>query len=1178
MQRPSLFSRTARVVLSLLALVGPAQAEVVISQVYGGGGNSGATLTHDYIELLNTGTQPVNLSTWSVQYASATGSTWSRTNLSGTLQPGHYYLIQQAQGSGGSTALPSPDAIGTLAMSATAGKVALVNSQTTLSGSCPSSDASLVDLIGFGGTASCSLGAATANLSNTNAAVRRDNGCRNTRHNGDDFQITAPAPRNSASPAQSCDNGPPPPTPPVLSAAVSPSSAVAGESVLFTASVVAGANPSSSGLSVQADLSAIGGAADQSLYDDGSNGDLVAGDLIFSLRASIPIATAAGLKTVSMTASDAEGRSASADASFSVVALLPISAVQGDGQSSPLVGATVVTEGVVTGVRSNGFFIQTPDAEIDADPNTSEGLFVFTGSGQVPSTVAVGNRVRVQGRVVEFLGSGSTLPLTELSNPQVSLLATGQPLPREIVLQPGMLGSGADAGALEQFEGMRVSAARLQVVAPTLGFITERTATSSANGVFYAVLDGVARPFREPGLEPTSTLAAPANTPRFDGNFERLRIDSRGLGGSALVVDAGSELLDVRGVLDYAFGTWSLLPDEVNGYVLGSQPQPRAALAPGHADISIGGFNLLRFFDDDNDPNIGEPVLSSEAYAFRLTKTANAICHYLHAPDILGVVEVENLAVLSRLADEVNSSCPKAPAYVALLQEGNDVGGIDVGFLISQRLVAVNLPRVEVESVVQIGKDATWVQPDGSSALLNDRPSLAIEAVVNQDNGQSFALTVVANHLRSLSGAIDDTAGGDRVRRKRAEQALMVANWVEQRQQADADRPIVLLGDFNAFEFNDGLTDVMGILTGQAAGPDAVVVHAASPLSRPLLNLALTEPANERYSFSFDGNAQTLDHMLVNQAVLAQVAVKVDHARLNADFSVARFGDASNDARVSDHDPVLALLSVPQFRSADLSVEVRADRAEVGVGQRTGFQISARNAGPNAAPTQLTLRLPQAAAPVSLVPASGWTCDGGQLAQAQLVYRCDHASFAVGAVAEFLLSAAANDAFGGASLQLEASIGSEVIDPQPANNLASASTRVRAAADLGLSVVGPHTPIITGRGADFVIDLRNAGPDAAWSPTLVLEANAPASSMRLSAASGWQCSLVDGDAVSSRFECRLSGSFANAGTARFTLFADPPRPLPQTWFELRASVSSSTPDAHLANNQDSATQRVTGKR
>ena len=113
--------------------------DLVISQIYGGGGNSGATLRNDFIELFNRGLATVDVSTWSVQYAAAAGTTWQKTNLSGSIAPGGYYLVQESAGTGGTTSLPAPDASGSINMSATAGKVALVRNQTTVTSgtSCP---------------------------------------------------------------------------------------------------------------------------------------------------------------------------------------------------------------------------------------------------------------------------------------------------------------------------------------------------------------------------------------------------------------------------------------------------------------------------------------------------------------------------------------------------------------------------------------------------------------------------------------------------------------------------------------------------------------------------------------------------------------------------------------------------------------------------------------------------------------------------------------------------------------------------------------------------------------------------------------------------------------------------------------------------------------------------------
>ena len=177
---------------------------IVISQVYGGGGDAGATLRNDYIELFNRGAWPVRLGGWSVQYAAANGSTWQVTTLPDlVIPPGKYFLVEQAQGAGGTIGLPTPDAQGTIDLDATSGKVALLNTTTALSGSgCPTS-VNVVDLVGYG-AANCSLGSPASALTTSTATVRNNSGCADTRVNSADFNVGAPVPRNSTSAANNC--------------------------------------------------------------------------------------------------------------------------------------------------------------------------------------------------------------------------------------------------------------------------------------------------------------------------------------------------------------------------------------------------------------------------------------------------------------------------------------------------------------------------------------------------------------------------------------------------------------------------------------------------------------------------------------------------------------------------------------------------------------------------------------------------------------------------------------------------------------------------------------------------------------------------------------------------------------------------------------------------------------
>lgn len=180
---------------------------IVVSQVFGGGGNSGAPFRNDFIEIFNRGNSSVNLSGWSVQYASATASTWSVTPLTSvTLLPGQYYLVQESSGGSSGVVLPAPDATGTIAMAAGSGKVALVKSSNALTGACPN-DPNIVDLAGYGSTANCFRGSAPAPAaSNTNAIVRTANGCTDTRNNNADFALGSPNPRNISFLPRICTN------------------------------------------------------------------------------------------------------------------------------------------------------------------------------------------------------------------------------------------------------------------------------------------------------------------------------------------------------------------------------------------------------------------------------------------------------------------------------------------------------------------------------------------------------------------------------------------------------------------------------------------------------------------------------------------------------------------------------------------------------------------------------------------------------------------------------------------------------------------------------------------------------------------------------------------------------------------------------------------------------------
>ena len=203
------------VLCSLLLLPAGARASssgIVVSQVYGGGGNSGASFSNDYVELFNGGAAPVDVSGWTIQYATAAGTTWQATPLAGTVGAGGHYLVQLASGGTVGASLPAPDATGTSNLASTSGKVALVRGTTAITcgaaaGSC-SADPLVEDLVGYGAASDFEGSGSAPSPSNTNAALRADDGCADTGDNAADFIAAAAAPRNSASPTHACAGSP----------------------------------------------------------------------------------------------------------------------------------------------------------------------------------------------------------------------------------------------------------------------------------------------------------------------------------------------------------------------------------------------------------------------------------------------------------------------------------------------------------------------------------------------------------------------------------------------------------------------------------------------------------------------------------------------------------------------------------------------------------------------------------------------------------------------------------------------------------------------------------------------------------------------------------------------------------------------------------------------------------
>ncbi len=293
-QQISSFAVLSVLLLNIFLIPLPTQAKVrktlvsssiVISQAYSGGGSSGSTTTYmnDYVELKNIAATPQSLNGLSLMYGSATGQFGSSSgNIFAlpnvTLQPGQYYLIQLGPtGTGGSSFPVAVDAMTiNLNMAAGSGKVALTNGLAANSCGatatpCTLPNAQIVDLVSWGTANNAEGGAATnggAALTSSQGNVRKGAGCTETDNNNNDFDvISAPVPRNSLSTLNPCGGGGQ--TNPTGTGAANPSSVNAGGNTLLTVTVTPGTNPASSMLAVSGNLSAIGGSAAQTFFDNG---------------------------------------------------------------------------------------------------------------------------------------------------------------------------------------------------------------------------------------------------------------------------------------------------------------------------------------------------------------------------------------------------------------------------------------------------------------------------------------------------------------------------------------------------------------------------------------------------------------------------------------------------------------------------------------------------------------------------------------------------------------------------------------------------------------------------------------------------------------------------------------------------------------------------------------------
>lgn len=549
-------------------------------------------------------------------------------------------------------------------------------------------------------------------------------------------------------------------------------------------------------------------------------------------------------------------------------ALTAIGMIQGTGPASPLLGQDVVTEGIVTAVVDDGFFLQSADPIGDGDSESSEGVLVL----QPGSSAKTGQRLRVRGQVEEAHAGeridGSTMTRVRAHSSTVAAESATLPAAVEIDLRRRR------GGDFERFEGMRVFGTALRVVGPTGGVIDPRRLSVQGDGRFHVAAADNPRPFAG------------------DDSISRLLVRSGAQPGSAVPsADVGDRIASMTGVLAQGDGLFELLPDAGAAIELVSAIVTRPVSAKTPGEIVIGSINLRQFDDDLRDGN--EPVSDPDAYALRLAKTANMICSYARSPDILAVAEVENLSVLADLASATNGrdgnllfpgSCGDAAGYKAMMIPSASAQGRNLGFLVRSS-PGMGQPRIEVLSLSSEGPRSRFRHPDGSSVALHKRPPLLLTARLTDDVGRSIDLTVIATQSSNVNPEPETVAligwqGAQAyVRARRTAQARDLAKLVGRRQLQFPAEKLLLLGDVNSDDF--------AARTG-------------------MRDLATTLPPAQRYNAVRDGLAVLVDRVWANSKLLAAAPrARIEVARLNADAGEDHFGDASVPLRVADRDPLV---------------------------------------------------------------------------------------------------------------------------------------------------------------------------------------------------------------------------------------------------------------------------------
>ncbi|TBR40071.1 MULTISPECIES: lamin tail domain-containing protein [Dyella] len=868
----------------------------------------------EFVELFNAGSTAVDLSGYKLNASNASGTTGTRLTFAAgsSIAPGCHVLLTNSASGGYSGAVAGDFKYSTGVTDD--GGLALLDAGGTL-----------VDQVGLSTGSAYKAGTPLASLGSTNAdkgysrIINSAGFPQNTGDNSADFVVVTPTtPHNAASECA------------VMAPAVSIADATA---------TVHGATDVTMAFTVSLNQPApAGGVSVHAVTQDDTatvaHGDYIAADTTVNFaegekQATFNVtvhgrSTGTSDKAFTVHLSDAIGGvTITRDTAIGAILYdIPVAAeiwqIQGREQASPLLGKSVMTRGnIVTAVGPAGFNMQTPDKRADDDKLTSNGIYVFTGS---KPAVAMGDVVDVDAVVDSYYN------LTELKSPTVTVTAHNARLPAPVVFDQKTPSSNPDtlscgATNFQCFVGMRVRIDNGMINTGNKRFSTQPYAEVSitANGK---------RSLRLPGVRYSVPVPEGVELPNWSGNPEVFKMNTADFGAVPVNTPyVAGTTFRAEGVISYDFGAYTFIPTSIT--IKQAAPLPRAVSATPSQAVRIGALNTERFCDsefnttftcsgDSTEPTPDQVVLKTQ----RLSAYIGSV---LKLPDVLSVEEVKSLTVLEGLARQLGDDYPAK--YQAYLVPGHDPSGINVGFL-------VRTDRVQVLSVRQLAADETW-NDNGSTAFVHDHPPLLLTA---QSRGMRFQ--VISVHPKARTNVDKDNATAVRDRQKRFEQAKSLAVQVQKLQQAHPLMPLLVVGDFNAYQFSDGWVDVVGLISGRYKDSENQLKLGNNIVRPALWNAVESVPENDRYSFLFTENfgeiqgytkagsgntgrsvptVQVLDHALLNWAASLRF-MKMQYGRADLDApaqtldDAARATDWTKAIGASDHDGFVVDLFAPSLQ------------------------------------------------------------------------------------------------------------------------------------------------------------------------------------------------------------------------------------------------------------------------